>query len=734
MERRAVLQYCRCFPGRVFLRFPGLCRGAASAKMGPAEKVELETYHWHAVAIRRRAGWTVVRERAAGAMALRNLSRTRAHGQHLRYLIQDDLRKSMKLDSLTPAKALAPFQVRVKPVRPWNSRVWGLVLLSLALPVWTVKAQFSYSTNKGAITITKYTGTGGTVTIPSAVGGLPVTSIGSQAFGFSMGVTNVIIPNGVTNIGVSAFTDCSKLVSITMGTGVKTIGDQAFMNCASLAGVSIPSGATNIGSEAFYACSSLASVTLPTTVRSIAGASFSWCAKLSTMSIPAGLTNIGAYAFDSCASLSAITVDSLNPSYRSLAGVLFDKKQTTLIQCPGAKAGSYAVPNGVTTIGASAFRNCNGLTSISIPSSVTNIGTTAFSSGTSLSLITVDALNPRYSSLAGALFDKAQANLLQCPAALAGTYALPNSVTNVETTAFIGCEHLTAITAGAGNPAYSSVAGVLFNKNGTTLVQCPGGITGSYSVPNGVKQLGDYSLAFCLNLTGVSIPGSVTSIGLATFAGCASLTNIAIPASVSTIGLEAFEACYALRNLVLSNGLASLGSYAFYQCTSLTNVSLPNTLTSVPDHVFQGCSSLVSATLGNNVTNIGPLAFGFCPGLTRLYCRGNAPSADPTAFVNDSATVYYLSGTTGWPPALAGLTTAPWNPVIQTRNTSFGVRTNQFSFSTTGPANLGIIVEASTNLSTWSPVQTNALTGGSAFFSDPQWTNSRARFYRIRSP
>jgi len=122
--------------------------------------------------------------------------------------------------------------------------------------------------------------------------------------------------------------------------------------------------------------------------------------------------------------------------------------------------------------------------------------------------------------------------------------------------------------------------------------------------------------------------------------------------------------------------------------------------------------------------------------LTSLYCRGNAPSADPTAFVNDSANVYYLAGTTGWQAALAGLPTAPWNPLIQTRNSSFGVRTNRFSFSTTGPANLGIIVEASTNLANpvWSPVQTNTLTGGSAFFSDPQWTNARARFYRIRSP
>jgi hypothetical protein len=644
-------------------------------------------------------------------------------------------KRNMKLDLFDLDSAFLSLNPRGGFWRCRLASTWILPLLMLTLPVAAVEAQYSYTTNNGVVTITQYTGPGGTVTIPAVIAGLPVTGIGTQAFAYSTTVTNVTIPNSVTNIGVAAFTDCTRLTSVTIGTKVSSIADQAFFDCSSLAGVTIPNSVTNIGNQAFYNCISLSSVTIPSSVTTIAAASFSWCA-LTSVSISSSLTNIGAFAFDSCRSLSAITVDALNPSYMSLAGVLFRKDQTTLIQCPGAKAGAYAVPNGVTSIGSSAFRNCNGLTSISIPNSVTNIGGTALSACASLSLIIVDPLNPRYSSLGGVLLDKAQSTLIQCPAALIGTYAVPNSVTNILTTAFVGCEQLTTLTAQTANPSYSSLGGVLFNKSLTTLVQCPGAITGAYVIPNGVTQLGDYSIAFCLNLSKVTIPNSVTNIGLATFAGCSSLTNLLIPGSVLAIGSEAFEACARLTSLVISNGVTSIGAYAFYQCSGLTNVTVPNSIKGIADRAFQACNGLSTVTLGTGVTNIGALTFGFCPALTGVYCRGNAPSVDPSAFANDNATVYYLAGAIGWGTTFGGLPTALWNPLVQTSNSSFGVRTNRFGFTITGPVNLGIVVEACTNLSSpvWSPIQTNVLSGGAAFFSDPQWTNYRARFYRILAP
>jgi hypothetical protein len=148
--------------------------------------------------------------------------------------------------------------------------------------------------------------------------------------------------------------------------------------------------------------------------------------------------------------------------------------------------------------------------------------------------------------------------------------------------------------------------------------------------------------------------------------------------------------------------------------------------------------------IGNGVTSIGDYAFNSCESLTGVYFRGNAPSADSTAFSGDnSATAYYLTGTTGWEnfTLLTGLPTVFWNPQAQTSDDSFGVRTNRFGFNITGSSNLVIVVEACSNLANpvWTPIGTNTLnnfigTNGTSYFSDPDWTNYPGRFYRLRSP
>jgi hypothetical protein len=106
-------------------------------------------------------------------------------------------------------------------------------------------------------------------------------------------------------------------------------------------------------------------------------------------------------------------------------------------------------------------------------------------------------------------------------------------------------------------------------------------------------------------------------------------------------------------------------------------------------------------------------------------------------FVGDTnVTVYYLPGTTGWSTMFAGVATVLWNPQVQISDGSFGVRTKRFGFTIAWSNNQVIVVEASTNLThpAWSPVGTNTLTGGSSYFSDPQWTNYPARFYRLSMP
>jgi hypothetical protein len=351
-------------------------------------------------------------------------------------------------------------------------------------------------------------------------------------------------------------------------------------------------------------------------------------------------------------------------------------------------------------------------------------------------MILVDALNPFYSSLDGVLFNKSQTTLIQCPGAKAGIYAVPNGVTSIGRTAFIGCTSLTAITVDALNPFYSSLDGVLFNKTQTTLIQCPGAKAGTYTVLDGVTNVGAYAFYSCTRLTSVTIPNSVTKIGDSAFASCTSLTILAIPDSVTSIGSAAFAFCTSLTSVMIGNSVTSIAIDAFYRCTSLSSVMIPKSVTNIVDRAFEDCTSLNSVTIGSSVSSIGSLAFGFCSSLTSVYFKGNAPAVGSAALGNDNATVYYLPGTTSWGTTFGGLPTVPWNPLIQASDASFGVRNNQFGFNITGTANIPIVVEARTDLTTsvWTPLQTLTLTNGLFYFSEHVQTNSSGRYYRIVSP
>jgi hypothetical protein len=140
--------------------------------------------------------------------------------------------------------------------------------------------------------------------------------------------------------------------------------------------------------------------------------------------------------------------------------------------------------------------------------------------------------------------------------------------------------------------------------------------------------------------------------------------------------------------------------------------------------------------IGSSVTGIGEFAFSSCTNLKGAFFNGNVPTYDGSYICElaNNVTVYCLPGTAGWDTTFDDRPTAPWLPAMQTSNASFGVQTNQFGFNINWASGQMVVVEASTNLMDWQPVQTNTLTTGSAYFSDSQWTNFPGRFYRLRSP
>lgn len=163
------------------------------------------------------------------------------------------------------------------------------------------------------------------------------------------------------------------------GYRVTTIGDAAFASNRALISVTIPDSITTIGAAAFSFCRSLTSVTIPESITTIGDAAFSYCRSLTSITIPDSVTTIGCGAFSACEALASIAVSPDHPTIGTIDGALFDKSTNTLIYVPySATTNSYAIPQGIRSIGDDVFACCNSLTSVTIPDSVTSIGADAF--------------------------------------------------------------------------------------------------------------------------------------------------------------------------------------------------------------------------------------------------------------------------------------------------------------------------------------------------------------------
>jgi hypothetical protein len=613
----------------------------------------------------------------------------------------------------------------LRPVGSKPMRLLANCALLLSLTVTWTRAQYEFATNAGSLTITRYSGAGGVISVPEQVDGYPVTAIGNSAFGFATNLASVTVPPSVTSIGefafiacsflnevklngaitdfgASAFANCMNLEQVTLAKGTTAIAVSGFMNCSALKSITIPGSVVEIGAFSFYGCSNLAQVTLQSGIRSIRANAFAFCVSLpgiefpasltsigerafvlctnlANVLIPASVTNLGVLPFSGCSKLTEINVDLGNAFYSSRQGILFNKAQTTLLEYPNGVVGSYVIPGSVTSIGESAFDESTNLTSCAIAGSVTSIGDRAFEGCSKLTVLN-----------------------------------LPAGLVDLGEAPFGSCSSLSAIQVDSANPVFSSVNGVLFDKKRGALIACPGAFGGSYEIPSEVTKLADEA-----------------------FYGCAALRSLVIPGSIKEFGDLAFLDCAGLTNAVLGEGLKEISYGAFTSCASLTTVSLPETLETIGGFAFSSCSNLARLTIPASVTHLDAAVFDGCPNLKSVYFEGKAPSlgfVDP--FDDTNGAVYYLAGSSGWSSTFGGRPARLWNPQIRAVGLELGAPRRSVSFEISGAPDLVVRIESAATLSStsWLSFATVTLTNGAAVLSEAIEANGRSRFYRAMIP
>ena len=314
---------------------------------------------------------------------------------------------------------------------------------------------------------------------------------------------------------------------------------------------------------------------------------------------------IGDSAFNYSENLTSISVDSGNPYFVTVGGVLYNKDETTLICYPANKKdSSYTVPStveiiakdafdhsanlvsvtlpeGLKVISNSAFEYCVNLISVNIPYGVTSIGDYAFECCWDLAAVTIPSTVTSIGEYAFGWCNSIE------------NIEIPDSVTTIGEACFMSCDSLEYIEVDESNEFYLSEDGVLFDINKTSLIKYPSKKENeAYVISNSVTTIEMAAFDYSDNLVSVTIPDSVKSIGSWAFSHCSSIESLDIPYGVQSIEYDTFSDCYNLKS-----------------------VTIPDTVTSIDDQAFSNCKSLEGVEISANVTNIGKGCFMNCDSL-----------------------------------------------------------------------------------------------------------------------
>ena len=433
---------------------------------------------------------------------------------------------------------------------------------------------------------------------------------------------------------------------------------------------------------------------------------------LAAADVPMELETIAPGSLNGGRKVEQFEVDEAHPAFRAIDGVLFDKSGKTLICYPQARPGiRYVLPDGVEAIAPFAFYGASKLRTVRLNGELRSIDPQAFVEMKVFRDCEIAPENSSFKIVNSGLYDAEGTLLLAYPTGLnipfepaegvtaydaitlkkiksVSKIAVPKKVVEIETDALQDFKRLKEIEVEAGNPAFSSRGGVLFDASGETLLRYPIGASATtYATPPGVKTVGKRAFsksalkmvrvsegvetvmdgaffdcanletaylpnsalsigAFAFELDGalksVKFPPNLRSIGKGAFRGCGALAELELPESVEGLspeerGLfiesEAFSGCASVKQVALPEGLTTFGDRAFTGCSSLVDVQFPSSLTALPERAFAACSSLQALDIPDGVAELGPGVVSKCSSLKEFTVPPRVDAIPDDAFL-----------------------------------------------------------------------------------------------------
>ena len=489
--------------------------------------------------------------------------------------------------------------------------------------------------------------------------------IDDNVFVDDTGINSVIIEEGITEIGIRSFNNCSNLTKVKLPESLTTLGGLAFGNCQGLTSIKIPAGVKEVKEEwsnggdrgPFYNCKNiksavlekgmerienrllqdctgLESVEILEGIKEIGNYAFLNCSSLKEVKLPESLTTIGELAFGDCIGLTSIKIPAgveevkegwsnggnRGPFYncKNIKSAVLEKgmeriENRLLQDCTGLE--SVEIPEGIKEIGNCAFLNCSGLKEVKLPKSLMTIGELAFGDCIGLTSIKIPA----------------------------GVKEVKEGWSNGGNRGpFYNCKNIKSAVLEKGMERIEN----------RLLQDCTG--LESVEIPEGIKEIGNCAFLNCSSLKEVKLPESLMTIGELAFGDCIGLTSIKIPAGVEEVkegwwgsdyrgpfykseniesvtfeeGMEKipsrlFQDCTGLKKINWPSTLKSIDHSAFGSCSSLEKVEIPEGVNEIGQYVFRDCSNLKEVKLPEGLTALGGMAFGNCPDLTSIKIPAN---------------------------------------------------------------------------------------------------------------